>query len=278
MIARLRSCLYVFALAAALLVGGPRSAPATPGLQLTHAYVPSVLNGEGLDSCNYYSASTWNAALSKPYYYAAGIYMGGATASVANCTTHAASFFQNLSSYLYLMPIWDDLQCGTAYSHQMSNNLTAAKNQGVAAADTAISAMQIAQLNGPQMIYLDLESGGSGCEDRMRHYADGWDKELHAQGYLAGVYGSACSPDMSIYAAAAHVPDDVWMAEPGGDNTVAGINSACVPTSDWVNHQRIHQYTQGQNFTYGGVTVYVDHDCLNATVDGPGDLNSVCDG
>jgi hypothetical protein len=105
---------------------------------------------------------------------------------------------------------------------------------------------------------------------------DGWVKELHNYAYKAGVYGSACRPDMSIYASVAHVPDDVWIAETGGDDTVASINASCVPASYWVNHQRIHQYTKGESFTYNGATVIVDHDCLNATVDGAASINVVC--
>ena len=56
-------------------------------------------------------------------------------------------------------------------------------------------------------------------------------------------------------------PDDIWIADWNGqENTV----SSSVPSTDWANHQRLHQYQGGHNATYGGVTINIDSDYVDA--------------
>jgi len=60
------------------------------------------------------------------------------------------------------------------------------------------------------------------------------------------------------------VPDDIWIADWNGEETTS---DPYVPATDWAG-SRIHQYSGGQNVTYGGVTLNVDGDYLGgATAD-----------
>ena len=44
-----------------------------------------------------------------------------------------------------------------------------------------------------------------------------------------------------------------------------------VPSGDWANHQRLHQYSGGHNETYGGVTLNIDGDYLDGATAYTGD-------
>jgi len=129
------------------------------------------------------------------------------------------------------------------------------------------------------IVYLDLEtySGTSACEAAVGHYAGGFTNRLHALGYRSGVYGSACSPDMDVYATLNNVPDDVWIAQYNGIDSAASSGSVdCVATTHWTHHQRIHQYRGTHDVTYGGVTVSVDSDCFDADTTGAAALDLTC--
>ncbi len=47
-------------------------------------------------------------------------------------------------------------------------------------------------------------------------------------------------------------------------NGQATTSDAAVPSTDWANHQRLHQYRGAHNETYGGVTINIDSDYLDA--------------
>ena len=95
-----------------------------------------------------------------------------------------------------------------------------------------------------------------------------WVDELHALGYLAGVYGSAASTirDLQALAATGSAPDDVWIADWNGQETVFG--NPYVSDTLWTNHQRLHQYRGGHHETWGGVTIDVDSSYVDAAVVG----------
>ncbi|MBV9417181.1 MAG: DUF1906 domain-containing protein, partial [Solirubrobacterales bacterium] len=115
-------------------------------------------------------------------------------------------------------------------------------------------------------IYDDMENYGRGGGNTaaVLAYLSAWTTELHAHGYLSGVYSSAGSgiTDLVAQVGTGYTePDEIWTAEWNGQaNTV----SAYIPSADWPNHQRLHQYTGGHNATYGGVTIDIDNDYVDA--------------
>ena len=96
-----------------------------------------------------------------------------------------------------------------------------------------------------------------------------WTSSLHGDGYHSGVYSSAASgiTDLvSRYGTGYLEPDHIWIADWNGQQTVS---SPYVPTSEWANHQRIHQYQGGHYATYAGVTMNIDSDYLDVGSQGP---------
>src|SRR5581483_1795002 len=102
------------------------------------------------------------------------------------------------------------------------------------------------------------------CSRAVQAFVGAWNTELRAQGHAAGVYGSAASTIRDLESTSS--PDDVWIADWNG---VAGVfGNKYVPDSLWPNHQRIHQYKGGHKETWGGVTINVDNDYVDAAVVG----------
>jgi hypothetical protein len=95
-------------------------------------------------------------------------------------------------------------------------------------------------------------------------FLSAWTTELHARGYTSGVYSSATTGVTDLvnqYGTGYVEPDQIWNAEWNGQQTTS---SGYVPAADWPNHQRLHQYSGGHDATYGGVTLNIDSDYVDA--------------
>ena len=106
----------------------------------------------------------------------------------------------------------------------------------------------------------------------MLTFLAAWTAALHSAGYLSGVYSSSASGITDLVKAqgtAFTEPDEVWFAHWNDAHTVS---DSYIPSSDWANHQRIHQFSGDVTATYGGVTLNIDGDYLDgpaAPVGGP---------
>jgi glycoside hydrolase-like protein len=99
-------------------------------------------------------------------------------------------------------------------------------------------------------------------------FLEAWTSQLHAHGYVSGVYGSALSTisDLTLqYGSGYGEPENIWIARWNGQQST---EDTAVPPTYWSNHQRIHQYQGGHNERYGGVTVNIDSDYIDAAVVG----------
>jgi hypothetical protein len=106
-------------------------------------------------------------------------------------------------------------------------------------------------------------------------FLSAWTGQLHAQGYLSGVYSSEGSGIVDLSArwgSGYQEPNDIWIADYDG---YVGVNNGYVPTNQWANQQRVHQYNGGVNQTYGGVTINIDGDYVNAATAGAGAAGTV---
>lgn len=77
---------------------------------------------------------------------------------------------------------------------------------------------------------------------------------------------SSGAPDLSsTYTSTSYArPDALWIARYDGNSSLTGW--AGIPNSQWAVHQRAKQYRGGHNETYGGVTLNIDSDNLDAPV------------
>jgi hypothetical protein len=206
-----------------------------------------------------------SAWLASPY-RAVGIYIGGVNAACSQPNLSPTWVAQESAAGWVMLPIYVGLQapsngCGCAAIVPAQ-----ATAEGTAAAADAINQAEASGITPGNPIYDDMEAYTRGATNTpgVLAFLSAWTTELHAHGYLSGVYSGANS-GISDFVAANGTgfvePDEIWIAEWNGQQNT---NSAYVPSTDWPSHQRVHQYQGGHNATYGGATINIDSDYVDA--------------
>jgi Domain of unknown function (DUF1906) len=238
---------------------------ATPAV-IRPAAAQGVVQGRGFDTCAAPSAATMKSWLASPY-RAIGIYIGGVNRGCAQANLTPAWINAIQGQGWHYFPFYVGLQapCVAAFGDARISPGSAAA-EGRAAADDAVT--QAADLGipaGTPIIY-DMEGYGGGCGSAVTTFLSAWDAELHARGYVAGVYESFSNLGDLIGASGRMTePDIIHYADWDGHATTY---SPYMPASRWANHQRIHQYQGGHDETYDGATVNIDNDQLDVTLGG----------
>lgn len=244
-------------------------------LSLTSA---TVSGQRGFDTSDTPSKSAMNTWWTYSPYFDVGVYLGGENYSGdnSNLTSSWVNTVTSPPEGWNLIPIWVGLQAPcTGFAHRMSTNTTTARSQGVAGADSAVSAAKAVGINAGTIIYGDME-GYDSCDPGTSQpavdaFVDGFVSELHVKNYSAGMYGSTCGSNVLDWASINNVPNDVYGAYWNGVNTVWGWS--CVDDTWWngLRDRRVHQYQNLPNGqTYNGVTIKpIDQDCENGLVAGP---------
>jgi probable HAF family extracellular repeat protein len=135
------------------------------------------------------------------------------------------------------------------------------------------------------VIYYDIENydptatcKGNPTGSYVNSFLAGWVSEIHANGYIAGVYGNTAPASTwyaggTGYSAVSPSPDDVWIANYNNANsnvTIWGLNSTAgsLPDTAWPQDQRMHQYQGPNSPTWGGLQLNIDNDIEDADVTG----------
>ncbi len=257
------------------------AAPPPPGLGAAAAAATvartSTVRGPGFDVCELPTISelaTWYAA--SPY-RTVNLYLGGVLRFCANQNLTASTLTELSAQGWTFLPTWVGPQAPcTNYRARYSSNPSDAFAQGRAEADTALAAAKTAELSEADgsgtIIYYDMEAydgSDESCVAAAQAFISGWSSRLRERGSQAGLYGSACNPPMGRYASIAAAPDAIWMAAWNRDAydpnmTVWGIS--CIDNSLWARSQRIRQYTNSHDETWGGVTIEIDSNAVDSIV------------
>ncbi len=252
-----------------------RSLPAVPRPRLhpaleAHGAQPGahaaqvIYAGPGFDACSAPSAQTMSAWGASPY-RALGIYIGGANAACSQPNLNSAWVGSESAAGWHMIPTYVGLQAPSNSCGCAGISPSQASAQGTAAAQDAVTDAQTLALPPGTPIYDDMEyySRTSANTSAVMAYLSSWTSQLHAEGYLSGVYGNSNSVIADLvarYGTSYPEPDDIWMANWNGQ---ASTTDPSVPSTDWANQQRLHQYEGAHNETYGGVTLNIDSDYLD---------------
>jgi hypothetical protein len=246
-------------------------ARAEPATVVTYPAGASATQYAGLafDTCTAPPLAAIQAWGASPY-RAIGVYIGGVNRTCAQPQL-TASWVTSVSKLKWrLLPIYKGLQpaCGGKATDQKIIPAQAA-SQGTAAADDAITRATALGLRPGSAFYNDIENytrTDVACRTAALTYLSAWTKELHRLGYVAGVYANLSSgaPDLSAaYASASYArPDALWIARYDASPSLTGW--AGIPSSQWAVHQRAKQYRGTHSEAYGGVTLIIDNDNLDA--------------
>ncbi len=228
-----------------------------------------VYTGRGFDVCSTPSSSRMSAWSS--YYHAVGVYIGGTNMACSQPNLTSSWVSQEASAGWHLIPIYVGLQapkndCGCA-----SMSPGSATTQGQAAANDAVAQARSIGLGSGNPIYYDMEGYNTTSTNTsaVLAFLSAWTKQLHAAGYKSGVYSSDSSGIhdlVSKYGTGFAEPDELWMANWNGQ---ANTRDANVPSNEWADHQRLHQY-QSDTESHGGVRMNIDRDWVDAATAEPG--------
>ena len=235
----------------------------TPRSTTTSGVVANSLTnytGAAFDACSAPDSGTMSTWLTASPYRAVGIYIGGVNRGCSQPNLTAAWVTQQASAGWHFFPLYVGPQGSGACSSCAA--ITSPASQAAAAADDAVVQAQALGIGPGNPIYYDMEAYPSTQSIAVLTFMSTWTAELHAKGYLSGEYSSLNSgiADLVDNGASYLMPDVIDFAS--WDN-VNSTTNATIPSGDWANHQRLHQYSGGHNETYGGVTINIDGDAMD---------------
>jgi hypothetical protein len=249
---------------------GTATPPSSTLASTVKAHIPaSPLNG--FDTCTAPSLKAMKAW--KARYSAAGIYIGGQNMA-CDYGNLSASWVKSAHAMGWsLLPLYVGLQAPCNSFQDISSKNPA--GQGTQAADTAVGDAASFGMGKGSPVYFDMESynnSNASCRGTVLRFLDAWTKEVHARGYVSGVYSSA-STGVADLAAANSVnghlmnqPDAMWFALWDAKNNLTG--TPYLPASRWAK-DRVKQYSGGKNVKVGGYTLNIDADRVGGAVSAP---------
>ncbi|WP_367319717.1 glycoside hydrolase domain-containing protein [Streptomyces sp. HUAS ZL42] len=230
-------------------------------------------SGLAFDACTAPPLATLTAWNASPY-RALGVYVSGVNRTCAQPQLTAAWVASASRLKWRLLPIHKGLQppCGARPTDaKISTSPATARSQGTAAATQAVTAAKALGMLPGSALYNDIEhysQTDSVCRTAVLTYVSAWTKELHRLGYVSGVYMNlnlGAKQLADVYTSTAYArPDALWIARYDGVDSLKGWTG--IADSKWAVHQRAKQYRGGHDETYGGVTLNIDTDRLDAPV------------
>lgn len=247
--------------------------PATPG---------ETYAGLGFDVCTTPSTSAMSAWGASSPYAAIGIYIGGVNAACLGGNLTPSWVSSESAAGWHMIPIYVGLQapgngCGCqSISTALTNGEYAtAASEGTAAAQDAVTQAQALGIGTANPIYYDMENytRSTTTSGAVLAFLQAWTMQLHTSGYLSGVYSSGSSGITDLvdnYGTTYIEPDELWTADwdaaaPSTPPTSAA--NAYVPATDWPDNHTLLQYfsdAEGKSESYGGVTIGIDRDYVDA--------------
>jgi hypothetical protein len=196
--------------------------------------------------------SAWRSSSS---YAAIGIYIGGSDRACAQPNLTSGWVSKQAAAGWHFFPLYVGPEASLG-------QITSPSSQGIASANDAANQAASLGFSSGSVLYYDMEAYASSQSSAALGFMSAWTRELHARGYLSGVYSSDSSgiTDLVSNFGKYTMPDVIDDADWNGE---ANTSLPAVPARYWANHQRIHQYSGGVNQTYGGVTINIDQDYLD---------------
>ncbi len=231
----------------------------------------TMLQGLAFDTCSTPSVAAM-AAWRRSRYRGVGVYIGGANRACGDGNLSASWLGAVVAHQSWkVLPIYVGLQapCSSAAFARTSEDPATAYGQGVAGAVDAVTEARSFGLLPGSAIYDDMEGyGGSGrCSAGVLSYVSGWTSGLHGAGYSAGVYSSGASGihdlGRNFWNTAYLMPDLVWTARWDG---VASTTERNLSSAEFSQHQRLKQYAGDHVERFGGYSIDIDSDAVDAAV------------
>ncbi|MFK0216006.1 DUF1906 domain-containing protein [Streptomyces sp. NPDC090298] len=143
--------------------------------------------------------------------------------------------------------------------------------QGTQEGGDAVRAARALGIGTDSPLYLDVEAyarGDAGCAATTLAFVRSWNREVRRLGYLPGFYSSADTGVRDLEAqrraGTEDLPDVMWFAHWSGQPAL--LTEPVLHPEAWTPHARIHQYVGNVTETYGGRTLSIDRNAIDAPV------------
>ena len=232
---------------------------------------PEAFTGLGFDACAAPSSRTMTAWAASPY-RGIGVYVGGGNRACSQPNLTSTWVGEQVAAGWHLIPTYVGLQAPTSACGSCAKLSTTFSKATAQGAEEAIAAVEDAAAIGigpGSPIYFDMEAytRTASASSATLTFLSSWTSQLHALGYVSGVYSSSASGIADLGRAVGGtytLPDHVWTANWNGEQNTL---DPYLPSTAWPSHQRIHQYRGGHDETYGLMTINIDNDYVDgATV------------
>jgi hypothetical protein len=270
--------------AARLFVAGLLTALTAPFLAALPASAsapsaPGSFTGYGFDACVAPSQTVMDAWNQRSPYSAIGIYISGDSRycgdddqpnlSKSWVARNAANGWRFIPIHVGRQsPCFKNNPKSKVQKHHMSKSVSTARSEARSEAAEAIAALKKYGFGAGSTAYLDIEwyARTKACDDIVLEFSDAWTEYLHTKGFKSGVYSSGSAAIKAIDDARKAgrkntFPDNMWIAWTNQKADTDG--GSYLSDSGWTHHQRIHQYDNGVNVTYGGHKLNIDRDFLD---------------
>ena len=240
---------------------------------------PGTYKGLGFDTCQAPSQAVMDAWRKKSPFRAIGIYISGNSRYCGdkyqpNLTKdwvkkNAENGWRFLPIHVgYQSPCFKNNPKSRVQKKKMSSDVSKARSQAESDAQETIGRLKKFGFSTGSVSYLDLEYYGrtSSCDKAVLAFISTWTDTLHKANYRSGVYSSGSAAIKLIDDSIADgkkfsKPDHIWNA---WTNKKANTDFGPYMSSKiYTNHQRIHQYKNGDSVSYGGHTLTIDWDYLD---------------
>jgi hypothetical protein len=252
----------------------------TPKFQLPPGGTTRISLNRGFDQCNAPSISQMQTWWNTSPHYNANIYMSGRNrACSAQPNLNAAWVNQVTAMGWGLIPTVVGYQSPCTASMttvKLSYDPAVAEQQGRGEADIAVTDANNLGLTSGSILYYDMERYDPpspdtlGCRAATVAFLKGWTDRIKELGYKSGVYGSPKNAQEDwVNLPPASKMDVIWMAR--WDNVPSVwtyVTFPSFPMNEWADHQRIKQWQSPHNETWGGVTINIDGNILDAPIAG----------
>ena len=224
-----------------------------------------------------------DAWLSASPYRAVGIYISGASRGCRDQPNLTPTWISTqLMNGWRLLPITlgPQASCNPSFPRYGNDPVISTKvnpagayrkafKQGTAEASTTVAAAQALGIVPGSTLWYDLEGydvTNGPCRESSLWFLSAWTQQMHALGYVSGVYSSAGSGIKSLDDARVlrpgvfTLPDQIWIARWDGQ---ANTSTTYIRSDGWMPGRRVKQFQGGHDEKWGGVTINIDRNYLD---------------
>ncbi|MET9536377.1 DUF1906 domain-containing protein [Streptomyces sp. NPDC006553] len=249
----------------------PAARAPAPGGGAAPALVHYV--GRAFDTCEAPSLAVMKAWRSSPY-GAVGIYFGGRGRGCPTQRELSPAWVASVDAMGWrLLPLFVGSQapCVNAAAKRPFAIGSSPVSQGTREGSEAVRAAQALGLDVSSPLYLDIEAyeqGDAGCTATTLSFVRAWNREVTRLGYVPGYYSSADTGVQDIEAerraGTQDLPAVMWFARWLGRPAL--YTESVLQPEAWTPHARIHQYAGNVTEAYGGRSLAIDRNAMDAPV------------